>query len=80
MQLPYDIIHLIMHFYGAYTLNPDERPYIKEIKLIKQYLHLGVKQSLQQLKIYYKKKMNEQLYEMGLRYMYWGDTYQLLYM
>ena len=34
-ELPYEIIELIMHFMGAYTHNKEERPYIDDIKLIK---------------------------------------------
>mgnify|MGYP006883067519 CR=1 FL=1 len=49
-ELPDEIIELIMHFMGAYTHNKEERPYIDDIKLIKDITEYGVKRSILHIK------------------------------
>lgn len=34
MDIPFDIIDIIMKFKGAYSLNEKERPYINDIKIL----------------------------------------------
>ena len=48
--LPDELVELIMHFAGAYTLKYSDRPYIKEVKQIGDVALYGVKRSLLHLR------------------------------
>lgn len=50
MDIPFEIVDLIIHFMGGYSLNLKERPYIKDIKIIGRVSEYGVKRSLIHLK------------------------------
>ena len=50
MDIPFEIVDLIIHFMGGYSLNLKERPYIKDIKIIGKISEYGVKRSLIHLK------------------------------
>ena len=46
MYLPHELVEIIMHYKGAYSLNIKERPYIPDIKLIGRVSEYGVKRSM----------------------------------
>jgi len=50
MYLPAELVELIMHFAGAYSYSPTDRPYIKEIKDIGEVAVYGVQRSLLHLR------------------------------
>ena len=50
MYIPLELVDIIIHYMGGYSLNLKERPYIKDIKLIGRVSEYGVKRSLIHLK------------------------------
>ena len=57
MNLPDEIVEKIMHFAGAYSYNKKLRPYIEEIKIIRNIIEEhGVTRSLVHLQEYYALK------------------------
>ena len=79
-ELPDEIIELIMHFMGAYTHNKEERPYIDDIKLIKDITEYGVKRSILHIK---EMRALQKAYNVRKPFwssgggIFWGDTFHL---
>ena len=78
-ELPDEIIELIMHFMGAYTHNKEERPYIDDIKLIKDITEYGVKRSILHIK---EMRALQKAYSVRPFWssgggIFWGDTFPL---
>ena len=47
MALPWELVDLIMHFYGAYHLSNTERPYVGDLRIIKNVaMDHGVRRAL----------------------------------
>ena len=78
-ELPDEIIELIMHFMGAYTHNKEERPYIDDIKLIKDITEYGVKRSILHIKEMraLQKAYNVRTFWNSGGGLFWGDTFHL---
>ena len=47
MALPWELVDLIMHFYGAYHFSNTERPYVGDLRIIKNVaMDHGVRRAL----------------------------------
>jgi len=79
-DLPDEIIEIIMHFMGAYSHNKEERPYIDDIKLIKDITEYGVQRSLLHIKEIHalqKAYNNTNPFWISGGGIFWHDTFHL---
>ena len=79
-SLPDEIVEIIMHFAGAYTYIPENRPYIEDIKSMGEVIEYGIERALLHVKEIHaiKKAYGDSgpLWISGGR-IFWHDTFHL---